>query len=221
MSQPSDARDLDRAVEGAARAHQTLLARLDELTDPQARQLSLLPGWTVGHVVTHLARNADGLRAMIEGAARGEQAEMYPGGAERRVADIEAGAHRPAEALVDDVRMSSWRLEQSWAGLSADAWAMSGIALNGLRPIADIPHLRRREVEVHHADLGLGYTYHDWPADFVRTDLRLMGMRWAAHRSLGLTVLPDEVRQVDDRLRLAWFLGRAEIDGAAQAGLMV
>ena len=26
---------------------------------------------------------------------------------------------------------------------------------------------RRREVEIHHADLGASYTHHDWPDDFV------------------------------------------------------
>ena len=52
--------DLDRDLAGAARAHGAVIAALRLLTDHQVRQPSLLPGWTVGHVATHIARNADG-----------------------------------------------------------------------------------------------------------------------------------------------------------------
>jgi maleylpyruvate isomerase len=38
-----------------------LLATAAALTDAQAREPSLLPGWTRGHVLTHIARNADGM----------------------------------------------------------------------------------------------------------------------------------------------------------------
>ena len=55
----------------------------------------------VGAAVTssrHLARNADGVRGMVEGAIAGEEREQYPHGAEGRAADIDAGARpRPAE----------------------------------------------------------------------------------------------------------------------------
>ena len=38
-----------------------LAVRIDGLTEDQARGLSRLPGWTRGHLLTHIARNADGL----------------------------------------------------------------------------------------------------------------------------------------------------------------
>lgn len=211
--------DLDRDVECAARAHQGLLTSLDELTESQARQPSLLPGWTVGHVLTHLARNADGLRNILEAASRGEQGLMYPGGMDQRGADIAGGADRPAEALVDDVRMASWRLEQCWATLSAEAWAMSGIAPSGPRPATDVPWLRVREVEVHRVDLGLGYTLEDWPSDYVALDLRRMSMLWASRQPMGLTVMPEAAMRAGDRQRLAWLLGRGEIAGLGPAGV--
>ena len=39
------------------------------LDDAGARSASLLPGWTVGHVLTHLARNADGMLHLVDWAA--------------------------------------------------------------------------------------------------------------------------------------------------------
>ena len=52
---------------------------------------SLLPGWTVGHVLTHLARNADSMVRVLDAAERGEVVERYPGGMPTRNADIDGG----------------------------------------------------------------------------------------------------------------------------------
>ncbi|MGH9095430.1 MAG: maleylpyruvate isomerase N-terminal domain-containing protein, partial [Acidimicrobiales bacterium] len=41
------------------------------------RTPSLLPGWTQAHVVTHLARNADGLVNLLAWARTGIQTPMY------------------------------------------------------------------------------------------------------------------------------------------------
>lgn len=212
--------DRERALQGVAAAHRTLEQRLHGLTDDQARQPSLLPNWTVGHVLTHIARNADGLRRMVEGAARGEVAEMYPGGFEARDADIETGAGRTAEALVDDVRMSAARLELAFEGIADDAWSREGLTVFGPAPIDDLPGRRWREVEVHHADLGLGYGPQDWPAAYVRSELRVLTMLWDSRRPMGLTGLPPEALAADDRTRLAWLLGRTEIAGLPAAGLL-
>ena len=57
-----------------------------------ARRPSLLPGWSVGHVLTHLARNGDSVVWRLEGAALGELRDQYPGGLEQRREDIDAGA---------------------------------------------------------------------------------------------------------------------------------
>lgn len=212
--------DRDRELAGAVAAHRTLELGLVGLTDEQARQPSLLPGWSVGHVLTHIARNADGLRAMVEGAQRGEVAEMYPGGFERRNADIERGAGRTAEALVDDVRMSAARLELAFDGCDDASWSGEGITVFGPARIDALPMRRWREVEVHHADLGLGYAWRDWPTDYVRLELAQLTMLWNSRRSMGLTGLPDEALAADEPHRVAWLLGRATIDGLEPAGLM-
>jgi maleylpyruvate isomerase len=122
---------------------------LQELTDDEARRPSLLPEWTVGHVLTHLARNADGNVRMLEAANRGEAVAQYEGGMESRAADIEAGAHRPAAELVADVRATIYRLEQQWAAMTDRGWDGDGLSIVGRVPVSEVPWRRWREVEVH------------------------------------------------------------------------
>ncbi len=127
----ADLRALDATVTGCAGAHQTLLAHLDvlvadgTLTDDRARSPSLLDGWTVGHVLTHIARNADGFTGILAAAERGEIADQYEGGVEGRGAGIEAGAGRPAVQQVADVRRTIWALEQQIA-VTTVGWEGSG-----------------------------------------------------------------------------------------------
>jgi maleylpyruvate isomerase len=206
-----DARQLDRDVAGAASAHQRLLARLDgQVFDPG--QPSRLPDWTVGHVLTHLARNADSGIRMLDGL------DQYEGGVEGRRAGIEAGAGRSADELVADVRSSIWRLEQRWAQETAWDGPPARVTF-GEVPRDQLPSLRWRETEVHHADLGFGYTFADMPAEYVRFDLRRLEMRWQARQPMGLTTLPEPVRRRPAYERLAWLMGRLELAGVAAAGV--
>jgi uncharacterized protein (TIGR03083 family) len=80
-----------------------LLATADALTDAQAAAASRLTGWTRGHVLTHLARNADGFRNLLAWAATGDETPMYPS-EEARDRAIETGAGRPAAELAADLR---------------------------------------------------------------------------------------------------------------------
>ena len=216
--------DLDRHVEGAARAHQVLLARLEEFGDEEGGRPSLLPDWpsllpdwTVGHVLSHLASNADSHTRMIEAACRGEVAEQYVGGRDGRAREIAERAGLSAVELVSLVRRSIWRLEGAWATCTAEGWQGTGNTVAGPAPIHDLPFRRWRETVVHHADLGLGYTWHDWPAEYVRFELPRVTMLWSSRRPMGLTELPAAAMQVPDAQRVAWLLGRAEIDGLAAA----
>jgi maleylpyruvate isomerase len=210
----------ERALAGVLAAHRTLAARLDGLTDEHARQPSQLPAWSVGHVVTHIARNADGLRTMLEGAMRGESVAMYPGGLQQRATDIEAGADRPAAELRADLAAANDRLEAAFAAMTDDAWAGSGTAPFGPVAMREVPTRRRTEVEVHHVDLGLGYRWADWPSEFVRVEIQRLTMVWNSRRPMGLTGLPEAALAVDEHHRAAWLLGRADIDGLEPARLM-
>jgi len=212
--------DVDRDRAGAARAHSSVVATLQSSTDLQIGRPSLLPGWTVGHVATHIARNAEGHLRMFDAAMRGEIAEMYPGGREQRTADIEAGATRSAAEIAADVADTAARLVEAWEAMPSDAWGRRGITIAGEESMADLVFVRWREAEVHHADLGLGYTWSDWDREYVRLDLVRLGMLWASRKPMGMTGLPSEAMSVSDHHRLAWLLGRAEIDGLAPAGIM-
>jgi maleylpyruvate isomerase len=131
-----------------------LAARLDEST---VRRPSLLPGWTVGHLLTHLARNADSHAGMVEAAGRGEAVRQYPGGDAQREGDIAAGAGRSAEQLVTDLVDAQHRLERAWDATHVGTWR-TGYGLTASRgpvSLADLVLLRWREVEVHAVDLGL------------------------------------------------------------------
>ena len=177
-----------------------LLQAIEGLDDATARRPSLLPDWSVGHVLTHVARNADSFVRMLGAAQRGESVEQYAGGYGQRAADIEAGAGRPARELVDDVRASAAALEATWAGMTDEAWDGHGLNAGGRPwPCRQMPFHRWREVEIHHADLGLAYTYADWPEDYVAVELPRM-----------LVSLPDRMPNGENRrLLLAWLVGRA------------
>ena len=51
-----DAEEIAAAIDLCRSAHRRLYAALESLDDETARRASLLPSWTVGHVLTHLAR---------------------------------------------------------------------------------------------------------------------------------------------------------------------
>lgn len=132
--------------------------------DPSAP--SLLPGWTRGHVLTHVARNADGLTNLLTWARTGVKTPQYASW-EQREADIGAGATRPWPEQIDDVRASADRFAAAAAALDVADWAVLLDLPHGPQPAAMIPWRRLREVEVHHVDLGAPYGPADWPESFA------------------------------------------------------
>jgi maleylpyruvate isomerase len=133
-------------------------------TDVDVRAPSLLPGWSRGHVLTHIARNADGIGRAMSGALRGEIVERYPTGRAGRDADIEAGAGRSSVELLADVRDSADRLDRILAAVAdVGGWDLP----TEDRSCGEYVLARWREVEVHRLDLGGTYTGSDWPPEFV------------------------------------------------------
>ncbi|MEZ5215988.1 MAG: maleylpyruvate isomerase family mycothiol-dependent enzyme [Ilumatobacteraceae bacterium] len=201
----------DAAIAAARAADQELLDRLERWSraggDPGAP--SVLDGWTIGHVVTHLARNADGFRNVARGTAVGEQWPMYES-VESRQADIDAGAGRSAEELSADLRQAVDRL---YAALAEADWAGSGLTARGPIAMIEVPERRRREVIVHHSDLGLGYTPDEWPSDFVRTELRALEMVVKSRLPMGMTEWPAAVLGLTPGMRLWWMFGRLHGEG--------
>jgi maleylpyruvate isomerase len=212
-----DAERIDRDITGCAAAHQRLLGDLDGLTDEQVRSESVLPKWTVGHVLNHLVRNAEGISRVFAAAADGRVVERYPGGLAGRDAGIEDGADRPAGELVADVRSTIWRLEQAWATAPPTVWQQGrGLEPSGAEvPVAVFPYKRWREVEVHHADLGLGFTFDDWSDQFVAAGLdeQLPALSGRIEGGLAATEIDALRAELGHRRLLAWTFGRWTTEG--------
>ncbi|MDO8362552.1 MAG: maleylpyruvate isomerase N-terminal domain-containing protein [Actinomycetota bacterium] len=210
---------VERDVSGATAAHAQLLHGLAGLTDAQVAAPSLLPGWTVGHVLAHLARNADSHTGMLLAANRGEVGAQYPGGAQQRASDIDAGAGRPATEHLADLTDANSRLEAAWAAMTPPGWQGTGSTFAGSVPVGDLPFRRWRETLLHHADLGFAYDWSDWPAEYVRLELGRMTMQWASRKPMGLTALPAAALALPEHERLAWLVGRAAPAGLEPAGI--
>lgn len=206
----SDQAAVERDVASCAASHAALVAHLSGITTVDSQMPSRLPGWSIGHVLTHIARNADSHLDLLAGRPQ------YPS-VESRNADIELGATREWAALVADVETSAVAVDMAFS--SQTDWTGTARTMGGERSTVTLPLLRQREVEVHRVDLGLGYSFADMPVEYVRGDLRLMEIMWSARKPMGMTTLPDEALALDPPTRLAWLMGRAEIDGLAAAGL--
>ncbi|UFR05144.1 maleylpyruvate isomerase family mycothiol-dependent enzyme [Streptomyces sp. Go40/10] len=171
----------------------TAVAKLDNvaLAEP-----SRLPGWSRGHVLAHLARNADALLNVLQ------DRPMYAS-AEAREADIERDAPRPLEAQVADVRESAARFQA--AGDAPADWTRTVELRNGvLDSAAQVPFRRWAEVELHHVDLGIGYELEDLPAEFLERETDFLADRFSGHPDVPATRLTDGTR--------AWTTGRAAED---------
>lgn len=207
---PIDQRQLAAELASCVGSHASLVAWLRSLDQVDPATPSELPGWSVGHVLTHIARNADSHVDLLDGHPQYRSVEA-------RNDDIEAGAHRPWPELIDDVAASADALDDRWA--STGDWDGTAELLSGSRPRHLLPLLRQREVEIHRVDLGLGYGFDDLPGDYVRRDLRLMEMLWRARKPMGLTPLPEAALRLPPATRLAWMMGRVEVAGLGPAGL--
>ena len=224
------------SLERLAAADDRLLATATALTDAQAREPSLLPGWSRGHVLTHIARNADGMVNLLRWARTGTPTPMYAS-TESRAADIEAGAGRPAAELAADVRESAAALAAEAASMPEDAWTAQVRALNG-PPFAALGVLERRlsEVEIHHVDVAAGYAPGDWPTDFLSEALPRVAesfagrddvppcVAWADGAKDSFRLGPEHAGQPAVSIRgqpadlLAWLLGRSDGSTLTVAG---
>ncbi|MEU1245092.1 maleylpyruvate isomerase family mycothiol-dependent enzyme [Micromonospora parva] len=152
---------------------------------------SLLPGWTRGHVLAHVARNADGFVNLLTSARTGEAVPMYAS-LEARTADIEAGSGRPPAAHLDDLRRTADLFAEAVAAMPAEAWAATVQARKGPWPAALLVWGRLREIEVHHLDLAADYRATDWSEAFAHRLLR----EAASHHGTGPTP-PSMVLRLD------------------------
>ncbi|WP_347350704.1 maleylpyruvate isomerase family mycothiol-dependent enzyme [Intrasporangium sp.] len=140
-----------------------LLTTVGALTDADVRGPSLCDGWSRGHVLAHLARNAEGIARAARAATAGSGEPMYAGDAQRE-ADIEAGAGRPAHELAEDVRRTAAELAPVLARVHPlELRDVTFERTPGGEHVfaARLPFMRLREVAVHHVDLDAGFGFAD------------------------------------------------------------
>lgn len=181
-----------------------LLTAVAKLDNAALAEESHLPGWTRGHILAHLARNADALVNVFEGRP------MYESGTARD-SDIERDSGRPLLEQLEDVRNSAaaW---QAVAEAPKD-WTRTLELRNGVTDsAARIPFRRLVEVELHHVDLNIGYELADLSDRFTGQEIEFLADRWSGHPEVPPVTLKTDS---DDR---TWHTGGAEGDPVTVAG---
>lgn len=162
-------------------ATERLLTAVSSLDNAALAEPSRLPGWTRGHVLAHLARNADALVNVLEGRP------MYVS-AQARDADIERDAPRALDVQLADLRESAARFQK--AGEAPADWSRTVELRNSVTDsAARMPFRRWAEVELHHVDLGVGYELEDLPAEFVEREIGFLAERFGGHKDVPSTAL--------------------------------
>lgn len=143
---------------------------------------SLCTGWTRGHVLAHLARNADALQRLVDWALTGVERPAYDS-LEDRNRDIDEGATRPLAEVQEDLARSSEAFAvKARALVGATDLARVRTGSSGLTlPGDQVPWARLREVTLHHADLRAGFTVADAPTEVVAHALAEARAKLDAH----------------------------------------
>ncbi|MFF8312360.1 maleylpyruvate isomerase family mycothiol-dependent enzyme [Streptomyces lydicus] len=194
--------DFAHDVAAVREATERLLVSVGKLDDAAVGEPSLLPGWTRGHVLAHLARNADALANLLTWARTDIRTPMYASPAARD-ADIERDADRPLAAHVEDLRESATRFDAAADALPLARRAFEVEMRNGVVERADrLPLRRLAELELHHMDLGVGHTLDQLSPEFVDSELAFLAtVKFAGHPDL-----PALELRADDGRR--WRTGR-------------
>ena len=190
-------------------------AVLDEFLEIDLQGQLLIADFTGGHVLTHLAREAD---RMADDLLAATGREVPPPDADRQWS-VDYGADRPGAVLIDDVTRSSERLRDALQGV--DDWSSLSA------PVRDIPARRLTQLLVHRADLGRSWeAVREGDAALVVSALptlmpaELAGIRLVAQADEPLVLeRTDESSTVvrgDSRSLLAWVSGRRS--GAVETG---
>lgn len=162
---------LGRAIDLLADADRALEATMARMTRQDLPGPTLCEGWTRAHVLAHLARNADGLRHLVQWAASGRETPAYTS-PEQRNREIEESSKQSLPRLRADVTSAANAFRNRVEALRGrtDLHPVtfgSGVSAPGDR----VPWARLREVTFHHIDLDLGFGYAQVPSEVVRAGL--------------------------------------------------
>ena len=208
-------------------ATRSLTRTVDGLADEAYAEPSLLPGWTRGHVVAHLALHAEAMAAAMVGLATGEREVVMYASSAARDADIEKLAGAGAAAVRGRLLAGTTAFSDACHRMPDAGW------LGSVRrtpdhhvsfPATQVPVKRLYEVEIHHVDLDAGYGPSSWSEEFAASLIDDRSARLAVHGPLTLSATdvgrswtvgapggPSISGSVAD---LAWWLsGRGDGDG--------
>jgi maleylpyruvate isomerase len=156
-------RSLDWLRDGTDR----LLTLVAGLSDDEFAAPSLLPSWSRGTLIAHLALNAGALGNLVAWARTGVESPMYAS-TEQRAADIARLAAAPAAQIRAEFLAGATRLDADLGTLPEACWAAPVRTARG-RPIpaSEIPWMRNREVWVHAVDLNAGVGFDGFPPEVL------------------------------------------------------
>ena len=178
MTDTTDLTAVHAAINALHDATQRLVRSVDGLTDDDWRAPSLLPDWSRAHLVAHLVLNAEGLAGALEGLRAGESVPRYvsPGARDH---DIEELSADEVHQVRDRLLASTSRFADAVAAMEEEHWGERIERVPGgvTFAAAAVPAMRWREVEIHHADLGVGYERGDWPTAFAEAAVDSMAAR--------------------------------------------
>ncbi len=192
--------------------HTALLLETARGLEDTARP-SLCEGWTRGHVLAHVARNADALVRLVRAVVDGSGETMYDS-RPKRDADIDAGASLSRDELVTDVEATAEALVPQLARLGPEhddhPLERTPGELRGTG--ADIVLMRLRELTWHHVDLDAGFGFAD-----LEPELVTLFLEEEVERVRGAQDVPDVTLRSTEGDEWTLGLGTTEVSGERAA----
>ncbi|MDH6236188.1 maleylpyruvate isomerase family mycothiol-dependent enzyme [Cryobacterium sp. CG_9.6] len=159
-------------------------AQLNELSDAQLDEPSLLPDWSRRHVVAHVGYNALAIARLVSWAETGVETPMFES-REARNAEIATGAALPAAGLRKLSMHAGMLLDSAWQHLPEEKWAAEVQTAQGRMVEASFTiWMRTREVWIHAVDLNVTAGFANIPAPVLQRILGDILESWATRGEL-------------------------------------
>ncbi|WP_328306874.1 maleylpyruvate isomerase family mycothiol-dependent enzyme [Actinomycetospora sp. NBC_00405] len=169
------------------------MATIASLTDDEIAKPTHCEGWTRGHLIAHLALDADAMANLVTWAVTGQEAPAYES-REQRDADIEATSQLSATELAKALEQADARLLNALRTLKGGVRTKTVPTLfSGEVDVFSLPARRTTEVIVHHNDLGTTWEWHEADPDATVDAIEVCVQRLQAHPdSPGLHIVARE-----------------------------
>lgn len=141
--------------------------KVEELSDAELDEPTLLPGWTRRHLIAHVGYNARAISRLVQWANTGVETPMYAS-PEERAQEIQLGATMPARALRHLNHHAAVSLNVEWRDTPEKAWRSDVKTAQGRTvPLTETVWMRTREVWLHAVDLDNGARFSDIPSEVL------------------------------------------------------